>query len=99
MNSGEPITIKLVVVGDGSVGKTCILLRYYLMNNISYTTDKFPTDYVPTVFDNYTSQVQVDDKMVNLSLWYQEPNIIGILQDRKPTIAWELWVTDKQISS
>lgn len=55
MNSGEPITIKLVVVGDGSVGKTCILLRYYLINNISYTTDKFPTDYVPTVFDNYTS--------------------------------------------
>ncbi|CAD8068841.1 unnamed protein product [Paramecium sonneborni] len=61
MSEIDPITIKLVVVGDGNVGKTCILL--------SYTTDKFPQDYIPTVFENYTTQTAVEGKMINLSLW------------------------------
>jgi len=53
--------IKLVVVGDGAVGKTSLL--------ISYATDKFPTDYVPTVFENYTAQMKTSDRTILLHLW------------------------------
>jgi cell division control protein 42 len=54
-------TIKCVVVGDGAVGKTCML--------ISYTQNKFPTDYVPTIFDNYAVTVTINSKRYTLDLF------------------------------
>ncbi|XP_062450808.1 rho-related GTP-binding protein RhoC [Rhea pennata] len=52
---------KLVIVGDGACGKTCLL--------IVFSKDQFPEVYVPTVFENYIADVEVDGKQVELALW------------------------------
>ncbi|XP_063224549.1 ras-like GTP-binding protein RhoL isoform X2 [Bacillus rossius redtenbacheri] len=53
--------IKITAVGDGMVGKTCML--------ITYVSKEFPRDYVPTVFDNYADNITVDGQDFNMTLW------------------------------
>lgn len=52
---------KLVIVGDGACGKTCLL--------IVFSKNIFPEVYVPTVFENYVADINVDGKQVELALW------------------------------
>ena len=57
----EGIFVSLLLATDGTVGKTCLL--------ISYTTDSFPGEYVPTVFDNYSATCVLNGESVALGLW------------------------------
>ena len=49
---------KLVIVGDGGCGKTCLL--------IVFSKDQFPEVYIPTVFENYVADIEVDGKQAGV---------------------------------
>lgn len=52
--------VKCVIVGDGGVGKTSLLM--------SYTTGGIMMDYIPTCFDCYTVDMKVQEKCYAMSL-------------------------------
>merc|ERR1711981_95221 len=60
--------IKLVAVGDGAVGKTCLLN--------SFVNDSFPEQYEPTIFENFAFEVdkkleigELEGKKAVAQLW------------------------------
>lgn len=51
--------LKCVLLGDGAVGKTSLV--------VSYTTNGYPTRYVPTAFDDFSGR----SKLCSLSFILQ----------------------------
>lgn len=53
--------LKSVTIGDGTVGKTCLLIQYVY--------EKFPDVYIPTSLYTVAKQVRFKDKDYELGLW------------------------------
>ena len=51
MHSSIPDSVKCVVVGDGAVGKTCLLY--------SFTKKGFTEDHIPTVMDTLSMTIMI----------------------------------------
>ena len=52
--------IKCIIVGDGFVGKTCLI--------ISYAKNEFPREFIPKVYDPFSTNLMFDGKKVNIEL-------------------------------
>ena len=52
---------KLVIVGDGDTGKTCLL-------NV-YCKGIFPQMSEPTTFDQFKKDVNIDGQQIELTIW------------------------------
>jgi len=74
---------KLVIVGDGTCGKTCLL--------IVFSKDEFPEVYVPTVFENYVADIEVDNRQVQQIMTHWKQIIIFELK-----VELALWDTAGQ---
>ena len=61
----DNLKLKVVIVGDGAVGKTSFLYRW-----------DFDFFNVPNCFDNHGTKIYVvDGKEVSVSLWEQVPKL------------------------
>ena len=58
----EEVTLKFLTIGDASVGKTCIMLRF--------ADDDFPTSTMPTIGVEYKVRtLTIEDRPVKLQVW------------------------------
>jgi len=57
-----PLKIKLLMIGDSGVGKSCLVQRF--------SRDEFPSDHIATIGIDYeVKTLDVDDQKVKLQLW------------------------------
>ena len=67
---------KLVVVGDGACGKTCLL--------VMFSRDEFPESYIPTVFEVSVADLTVNGRKVGQISTFESERlfiVIAVLPD------------------
>ena len=63
-SSNKPfdVLVKLLLIGDSGVGKSCLLLRY--------SDDKFTTSFITTIgIDFKIKTIDLDQKKVKMQIW------------------------------
>jgi len=67
---------KLVIVGDGACGKTCLL--------VMFSRDEFPESYIPTVFEVSVAELTVNGRKVGQISTFESERlfiVIAVLPD------------------
>ena len=67
---------KLVIVGDGAYGKTCLL--------VMFSRDEFPESYIPTVFEVSVADLTVNGRKVGQISTFESERlfiVIAVLPD------------------
>lgn len=52
---------KVVIIGDGGTGKTCILEVF--------KSNHFPEEYIPTIVDNFIRDIHIQGEKIPLAIW------------------------------
>ncbi|TNN54836.1 Rho-related GTP-binding protein RhoU [Liparis tanakae] len=81
--------LKCVLLGDGAVGKTSLV--------VSYTTNGYPTKYVPTAFDDFSAVVQDEfDKLRHFCYSRTDALLLcfSVVSPASFQNVWEKWVPE-----
>ncbi|KAJ3423556.1 gtp-binding protein rho5 [Anaeramoeba flamelloides] len=60
------ISNKTILLGDAKVGKSCLMW--------SYTSNAFPDQYIPTVYETPRTNILIDDQVVTISIFDTSAN-------------------------